>query len=80
MNNADLKDFIKKTLQILFNFFLLFQQENVSCLNTTLVFLMFANRKDSLPKYLRALQDEKDDLLDSNISGSIMGNFRYFEH
>lgn len=51
-------------------------QENVSCLNTTLVFLMFANQKDSLPKYLRALQDEKDDLLDSNMSGSIMGNFR----
>ncbi|CAI9716469.1 Hypothetical predicted protein [Octopus vulgaris] len=51
-------------------------QENVSCLNTTLVFLMFANQKKILPKYLHALQDDTDDLLDVNISGSIMGNFR----
>jgi len=31
-------------------------QENVSCLNTTLVFLMFANQKSFLPKYLTAMQ------------------------
>lgn len=51
-------------------------QENVSCLNTTLVFLMFANQKDGLPKYLRALQDEKDDLLNPNMPRSILANFR----
>ncbi|XP_013378565.1 short transient receptor potential channel 4-associated protein-like [Lingula anatina] len=34
-------------------------QENVSCLNTTLVFLMFANRRGELPKYLSALREEK---------------------
>jgi len=31
-------------------------QENVSCLNTTLVFLMFANKKNQLGKYLQALK------------------------
>ena len=31
-------------------------QENVSCLNTTLVFLMFANQKADLPKYLRGIE------------------------
>ena len=31
-------------------------QENVSCLNTTLVFLMFANQKAQLPKYLRGIE------------------------
>lgn len=31
-------------------------QENVSCLNTTLVFLMFANKKKLLGKYLQALK------------------------
>ncbi|ELU14681.1 hypothetical protein CAPTEDRAFT_176924 [Capitella teleta] len=30
-------------------------QENVSCLNTTLVFLMFANQKQQLPRYLQGL-------------------------
>ncbi|XP_064640748.1 short transient receptor potential channel 4-associated protein-like isoform X2 [Lineus longissimus] len=34
-------------------------QENVSCLNTTLVFLMFANQKCELPGYLKGLRDEK---------------------
>ncbi|XP_046354542.1 short transient receptor potential channel 4-associated protein-like isoform X1 [Haliotis rubra] len=51
-------------------------QENVSCLNTTLVFLMFANQKNKLPQYLRALRDEKDDLLDVHGSSSVMQNFR----
>ncbi|XP_041375962.1 short transient receptor potential channel 4-associated protein-like [Gigantopelta aegis] len=51
-------------------------QENVSCLNTTLVFLMFANQKNQLARYLRALRHEKDDLLDVHGSSSIMQNFR----
>ncbi|KAK6185325.1 hypothetical protein SNE40_007584 [Patella caerulea] len=51
-------------------------QENVSCLNTTLVFLMFANRKTELPSYLQALRDEREDMLDVNGSSSVMRNFR----
>ena len=31
-------------------------QENVSCLNTTLVVLMLANRRQKLPQYLEAIQ------------------------
>lgn len=31
-------------------------QENVSCLNTSLVILMLARRKERLPLYLRLLQ------------------------
>ena len=31
-------------------------QENVSCLNTTLVLLMLANRRRKLPQYLKAIQ------------------------
>lgn len=53
-----------------------FFQENVSCLNTTLVFLMFANRKNQLQKYLQALKDDKEGLLDVNGSASFMTNFR----
>ena len=33
-------------------------QENVSCLNTTLVVLMLANRKKQLPKYLKAIRQK----------------------
>lgn len=51
-------------------------QENVSCLNTTLVFLMFANKKDQLPRYLQALRDEKENMADVTGSGSILQNFR----
>lgn len=51
-------------------------QENVSCLNTTLVFLMFANRKSNLANYLQALKDEKEGMLDVNGSVSFMTNFR----
>ncbi|XP_033753998.1 short transient receptor potential channel 4-associated protein-like [Pecten maximus] len=51
-------------------------QENVSCLNTTLVFLMFANRKGQLPKYLQALRDEKEDLMDVSGSANLLRNFR----
>lgn len=52
-------------------------QENVSCLNTTLVFLMFANKRSQLPKYLQALKDEQDDAL-NHVNGSctILQNFR----
>ncbi|KAK3086456.1 hypothetical protein FSP39_018709 [Pinctada imbricata] len=51
-------------------------QENVSCLNTTLVFLMFANRKDALPRYLQALHDEKEDVLEVGGSSNLLRNFR----
>ncbi|KAI8746483.1 short transient receptor potential channel 4-associated protein-like isoform X1 [Biomphalaria glabrata] len=52
-------------------------QENVSCLNTTLVFLMFANKRNQLPKYLQALRDEQDDALENvNGTSSILQNFR----
>lgn len=51
-------------------------QENVSCLNTTLVFLMFANRKGQLPKYLQALRDEKEDMMDVSGSANLLRNFR----
>ena len=37
---------------------------------------MFANQKNQLAKYLRALRHEKDDLLDVHGSSSIMQNFR----
>ena len=33
-------------------------QENVSCLNTTLVVLMLANKRSLLPKYLRGIQEK----------------------
>ena len=53
-------------------------QENVSCLNTTLVFLMFANKRSQLPRYLQALKDEQDDALENvNQTSSILQNFRY---
>lgn len=53
-------------------------QENVSCLNTTLVFLMFANKRNQLPLYLQALGEKQDEALD-NVSGSssILQNFRW---
>lgn len=51
-------------------------QENVSCLNTTLVFLMFANKKNQLPRYLQALRDEKENLAEVAGTGSILQNFR----
>ncbi|XP_005093556.1 short transient receptor potential channel 4-associated protein isoform X1 [Aplysia californica] len=52
-------------------------QENVSCLNTTLVFLMFANKRSQLPRYLQALKDEQDDALENvNGSSSVLQNFR----
>lgn len=51
-------------------------QENVSCLNTTLVFLMFANRKKQLPRYLQALRDEKEDMMDVSGCSNLLRNFR----
>ena len=52
-------------------------QENVSCLNTTLVFLMFANKRKELPQYLQALRDERDEALGTvNGSSNILQNFR----
>ena len=46
-------------------------QENVSCLNTTLVFLMFANQKAELPKYLLALSKARGD-----VGLGLLRNFR----
>ena len=52
-------------------------QENVSCLNTTLVFLMFANQKSALPRYLRGLTLEpRSSAGECSGSSSIMKNFR----
>lgn len=36
-------------------------QENVSCLNTTIIFLMFAERKGNLPIYLHDLRAEEQE-------------------
>jgi Trpc4-associated protein len=41
-------------------------QENVSCLNTTLIVLMLANRKRILPKYLLAIKAKSIEMLMSN--------------
>lgn len=38
-------------------------QENVSCLNTTLVLLMLANRRNSLPKYLKSIKSKSIEML-----------------
>ncbi len=38
-------------------------QENVSCLNTTLVLLMLANRRNQLPKYLRSIKSKSIEML-----------------
>ncbi len=54
-------------------------QENISCLNTTLIVLMLANRKSQLPKYLRAIKNKSvemslaNDILNVN-SGSTVSN------
>ena len=37
---------------------------------------MFANKKNNLQKYLQALKDEKEGMLDVNGSVSFMTNFR----
>ena len=36
-------------------------QENVSCLNTTLVVLMLANKKNELPRYLDAIKRKSNE-------------------
>jgi len=41
-------------------------QENVSCLNTTLIVLMLANRKKTLPKYLLAIKAKSIEMLMAN--------------
>ncbi|XP_077982757.1 short transient receptor potential channel 4-associated protein-like [Glandiceps talaboti] len=48
-------------------------QENVSCLNTTLVFLMFAKQKGVLADYLQALRSEEQRQCHP---GLLMDNFR----
>uniref|UniRef100_A0A803TZK9 Transient receptor potential cation channel subfamily C member 4 associated protein n=1 Tax=Anolis carolinensis TaxID=28377 RepID=A0A803TZK9_ANOCA len=47
-------------------------QENVSCLNTSLVILMLARRKDKLPFYLRTLQEME---YTKKYPGFILNNF-----
>ena len=58
-------------------------QENVSCLNTTLVFLMFADQRSELPKYLNHIKQlsmpRRNSLTDETVmeSGvSLLKNFR----
>lgn len=57
------------------DFFLLchfYLQENVSCLNTSLVILMLARRKEKLPFYLRTLQQME---YTEKYPGFILNNF-----
>eukprot|EP00918_Siedleckia_nematoides_P024820 GHVU01053597.1.p1 GENE.GHVU01053597.1~~GHVU01053597.1.p1 ORF type:complete len:770 (-),score=71.82 GHVU01053597.1:2839-5148(-) len=52
-------------------------QENVSCLNTTLVFLMFANQKNQMNAILRGLCLEKATTSDCSVTGvTLLKNFR----
>ncbi|XP_033626830.1 short transient receptor potential channel 4-associated protein-like [Asterias rubens] len=48
-------------------------QENVSCLNTTIIFLMFAERSCELPEYLSDLRHEEQSQLKP---GFLLQNFR----
>jgi Trpc4-associated protein len=38
-------------------------QENISCLNTTLIVLMLANKRNILPEYLRAIKSKSIDIM-----------------
>lgn len=49
-------------------------QENVSCLNTTLVVLMLANKKDQLPKYLKAIKIRSAENINSTLD--CLANFK----
>ena len=50
----------------------------MSCLNTTLVILMFSNQKSQMPNYLKSLRDEKATPVWERKGGlQIMRNFRY---
>ena len=53
-------------------------QENVSCLNTTLVLLMLANRRNQLPQFLHAIKAKSIELLVSNAEqmhqSAVLGN------
>lgn len=51
-------------------------QENVSCLNTTLVFLMFANRKSQIPQYLQGLMTNMSPRGECITDSQILKNFR----
>lgn len=37
---------------------------------------MFANRKNALPRYLQALRDEKEDMMEVSGSANLLRNFR----
>lgn len=54
------------------SYLLFFFQENVSCLNTSLVILMLARRKEKLPFYLRTLQQME---YTEKYPGFILNNF-----
>lgn len=41
-------------------------QENISCLNTTLIVLMLANRRKRLPKYLKAIKTKSIEMMLAN--------------
>lgn len=49
-------------------------QENVSCLNTSLVILMLARRKAKLPFYLNALREKE---YADKYPGCLLNNFHY---
>jgi Trpc4-associated protein len=53
-------------------------QENVSCLNTTLVVLMLANKKDQLPKYLKGIKMKSIENTSTSTAGLIdpLTNFK----
>ncbi len=56
-------------------------QENVSCLNTSLVILMLARRRGKLPFYLSALQEKE---YAEKYPGCLLNNFhkllRFWQH
>lgn len=51
-------------------------QENVSCLNTTLVLLMFANMKGIMHTYLEALREKSESCTHPDQGANLMQNFR----
>ncbi len=55
-------------------------QENVSCLNTALVLLMLANRRQKLPQYLKAIQMRSIQLQTGGVSSDesvdLLANFK----
>ncbi len=71
----------KSSMIIIPEFFWLLSQENVSCLNTSLVILMLARRRDKLPFYLNALREKE---YSEKYPGCLLNNFhnllRFWQH